>query len=501
MSEVTFLEDIETQKCSAGIDGCIYFIRTYCKLRHPLHGKIPFDLFPYQEKALRDFASNRKCVLLKSRQMGFSWLIAAYSLWLASFKDDAEILLMSRKEKDAQELLYKVRFMHDLLPRFLRLKRMADQDSKSILGFRNGSRIQSLPATEQSGRGGAGTLVVIDEAAFIPWGEQVFAALKPTLSTGGSLIIQSTAPDQGGENLFARLWHHYEETGFHKCIGIGEESMEKQMIHWSDNPDRDDKWFEEERPGYTERQWQTEMEGSFEQSTRRVFPEEILKLHNADWKKGDLGELYCEEVDPFEMYAIGFDPAEGLEKGDYSVAQVLRKSDGKQVCIYRSRKPLINASEDVVVLARRWNTAVLAIEDNNVGVVAVNIAKKRYNNLYKRKVIDKKTDRMTEKIGWRSTKRTKPLLVRDLEMALRDREIKLTDKDTRQEMWQYEYDENGATNAPRGQYYDDCVMSLGVAYQALKQLPTPEQFAKRQQLKKNRKTRMLKRVRSSSIGY
>lgn len=506
------LESIEITLCAKDP---IYFINTYCKLRHPIRGKIPFKLYPYQEKALLEFEANRKNVLLKSRQMGFSWLIGAYSIWKALFSIESDILLMSKKEDDAKEILHKVKFLYLNLPKYLKLNKVVD--SASILSFKNGSRIISLPATESSGRGFAGTLVVLDEAAFVPWGEIVYGALRPTLSTGGSIILQSTAPNSGGENLFARILEDYKENGFHRITGSNKASLAKLMVHWSECPDRDEKWFESERPGYTERQWATEFEGDLLQSSRRVFPEDILKLHTTEeykegheikvrkteWKKGPHEEMYCEEPEEGETYAVGVDVAEGLEKGDYTVATILKKSTGKQVLVYRTRIPAINATENIVEIARRYNNALLAIEDNNVGIIAVQIAKRTYKNLFRRKIHDKISDTFTEKIGWRTTKRTKPLMIRDLELALRDQDILMTDKTTRREAWQYQYDEKGNTACPEGtEYFDDCLIAFAIAWQALKQISSPDAILKYKVVKAKRKRgRKGRQIRNASIGY
>jgi len=508
------LQIVNLQMC---LNDPVYFIENYGLIRHPMKGKIKFSLFEYQKKAMREYMTHRRCVLLKSRQMGFSWVAAGYSLWTALFRKESDILLMSKKEDDAKEMLIKVKFLYENLPKFLKMR--WSENSASILGLVNGSRIVSLPATEASGRGFSGSLVIIDEAAFIPWGETVFGALKPTLSTGGSIILQSTAPDKGGENMFARILEDYKENGFHRVVGDNEESKKKMMIHWSENPERDERWYEEERPGYTERQWQTEFEGNLVQSSRRVFPEEILKLHLLDcsktptnpmgksipieWKNGELGETYCELPLPGEAYAVGLDLAEGLEKGDYTVAQVLKKRNGKQVAVYRTRIPVINATEKVVELAKKYNNAFLVIEDNSIGAVAVQIAKRKYKNLFRRKVYDKKSDVITEKIGWRTTKRSKPLLIRDIELSLRDQEIMLTDRLTRRELWQYSYDgEGGSTSCPNGSnYFDDMVMAFGLAIQGLKGISSPDSEDKFKRIKEKRKYKTTKFIRNRTIGY
>lgn len=57
--------------------------------------------------------------------------------------------------------------------------------------FSNGSIITSIPTTEDAGRSEALTLMIIDEAAIVRWASKIWAAAFPTLSTGGSAIVNS----------------------------------------------------------------------------------------------------------------------------------------------------------------------------------------------------------------------------------------------------------------------------------------------------------------------
>ena len=60
----------------------VYFLKKYCYIQHPMKGKIPFHLYPFQEKTISEFVTSRFNVILKARQLGISTLTAAYSLWL-----------------------------------------------------------------------------------------------------------------------------------------------------------------------------------------------------------------------------------------------------------------------------------------------------------------------------------------------------------------------------------------------------------------------------------
>ena len=36
----------------------VYFLKKYCVIQHPLRGKIPFHLYPFQEKSIQEFEQN-----------------------------------------------------------------------------------------------------------------------------------------------------------------------------------------------------------------------------------------------------------------------------------------------------------------------------------------------------------------------------------------------------------------------------------------------------------
>ena len=54
-----------------------YFFKNYVKIQHPVKGLIPFDMFPFQESCVEDFNEHRFNIVLKSRQLGISTLVAA----------------------------------------------------------------------------------------------------------------------------------------------------------------------------------------------------------------------------------------------------------------------------------------------------------------------------------------------------------------------------------------------------------------------------------------
>ena len=63
----------------------VYFMNKYLKIQHPLKGLIPFNTYEFQDKCVDDFNEHRFNIILKSRQLGISTLVAAYAVWQASF--------------------------------------------------------------------------------------------------------------------------------------------------------------------------------------------------------------------------------------------------------------------------------------------------------------------------------------------------------------------------------------------------------------------------------
>ena len=142
----------------------VYFMKKYCTIQHPQKGKIKFNLYDFQENTLKDIIEHRYNIILKSRQLGISTLVAGYSLWLMLFNADKNILCIAKDRDTAKNLVTKVRVMYSSLPQWL--KTVVDEDNKQSLRFANGSQIKAVAATTEAGRSEALSLLILDEAAF-----------------------------------------------------------------------------------------------------------------------------------------------------------------------------------------------------------------------------------------------------------------------------------------------------------------------------------------------
>lgn len=168
---------------------------------------IPFDLWPAQADVLGQMAANRLLVILKARQLGISWLTCLYVLYLCVTQPGRTVLLLSRGQLEANELIHRIGVLeshHKDRAEFPELT----TDNTGELEWANGSRVLSLAATKNAGRGFTASLVVLDEYAFMTFGQQTLASVKPTIDAGGKLFIISSADGNGSP--YHQFWQAAE---------------------------------------------------------------------------------------------------------------------------------------------------------------------------------------------------------------------------------------------------------------------------------------------------
>lgn len=194
-------------------------------------------------------------------------------------------------------------------------------------------------------------------------------------------------------------------------------------------------------------------------------------------KKVDFSSLKVWEYptkDKLTRYVIGGDVAEGKEiaangkEGDYSVLTVIRRDTNQVVARYRAHIDPDQFGDVACKLGWYYNEATIAIEVNNQGLTTVQrIRDKMYRRMYMReKGFDEQFEEPTSKMGWRTDKSSKFIMISELAKFIRDGVIIDRDTVAIREYMTYVRDENGRTNAQDG-HHDDCVMATAIAVQML----------------------------------
>lgn len=169
---------------------------------------------------------------------------------------------------------------------------------------------------------------------------------------------------------------------------------------------------------------------------------------------------------PGHEYVIGGDVAEGLKRGDYSVAEVVDVSTMQTVARWRGHIDPDKFGEIVGALGAYYNYALVGVEVNNHGLTTIQKLRDTfYTNLYKRdRGYDEDFEEPTSNLGWKTDVRTKRIMIDDLIKIVRERINKDLDTVFVNEAFAFVRDDRGRMNAEEGEH-DDTVMAKAIAFQ------------------------------------
>ena len=356
---VEFTEEnvLEFVKCKSDH---VYFAKNYIKIVSLDHGEIPFKMYPFQEKLINNFHENRFNICRMPRQTGKSTTCVSYLLHYAVFNDNVNIAILANKASTAQDLLSRLQFAYEKLPKWMQQGIVSW--NKRSLELENGSKIIAASTSASAVRGGSYNVIFLDEFAFIPnhIADEFFASVYPTISSGKStkVLIVSTPK---GMNHFYRIWHDAER---------GKNEYIPTDVHWSEVPGRDDKWKAQTIANTSEQQFKVEFECEFLGSVDTLVSAAKLRaLVYEDPIKSNAGLDIYEEPQKDHNYVVTVDVARGVEK-DYSAFTICDATSFpyRLVAKYRDNqiKPMLFPSI-IKDLAVAYNKAYILVEVNDIG--------------------------------------------------------------------------------------------------------------------------------------
>tara|TARA_R100000388_G_scaffold49401_1_gene36988 strand:+ start:807 stop:2384 length:1578 start_codon:yes stop_codon:yes gene_type:complete len=445
----------------------VYFLGKYGIIQHPVRGKVNFNLYDFQEKSLESFMKHDYNIVLKARQLGLSTLTAGYALWMMTFQQDKNILVIATKQETAKNLVTKVRVMHANLPGWL--KQPCVEDNKLSLRYKNGSQIKAVASSEESGRSEALSLLIIDEAAFIDKIDTIWGAAQQTLATGGRALVISTPNGVG--NFFHKTWIGAED---------GTNDFNFIKLHWSVHPERGQEWRDEQDKLLGPSLAAQECDCDFITSGRGVIDGLLLEkmkessVREPIEKRGiDSNYWIWQPPNYTKNYVVSADVSRG-DGTDYSAFHIIDVESLEQVAEYKGKISTQDFGNMLVNVASEYNNALLVVENNNIGWAAIQqVIDREYPNLFYTSKDLQYVDvqhQMTNKYrvqernmvpGFSTTQKTRPLIVAKLEEMFREESVMVHSQRLIDELFVFIYNGNRA-EAMTG-YNDDLVMSFAIA--------------------------------------
>ena len=447
-----------------------FYLENFCRIKGKTPGLMPFILNDAQKDLFNSLNTHSRVMILKARQIGFSTAVTGYLYHRTITTPGTNTALIGYNSDLTAELLDKVKTFYRTTPDSM--KPQIQYNSKYEISFPAiDSKIIVLPSSENVGRGYTLHNVLLTELAFWEKAEEKMLAIENAVPKDGKIVIEST-PNAIG-NLYHRMWmadNSYDKKEYGWWWHYSEEEIEiiRKRIN---NPMR----------------FAQEYSLEFLSSGRPVFSSELIKrlrkgIYNIGQKVKDEtgtettvsqnedGLIIYYPPRPDRQYVLGADVAEGVTGGDYSVLTIFDRASGEEVAFWRGYLAPERFGAFIGKCGKLYNTALAVVEVNNHGLTTITALKNNmYPQIYFRPIIkmDIMGQKFSDRMGWKTTKMNRPLMIDDLRETLAEGSIKIHTEKTIDEMLTFVFDDDG-NMVSQSSFHDDCIFASAIGFQGFK---------------------------------
>jgi hypothetical protein len=452
----------------------VYFCEKYIKVKTLDKGIVPFKLYDYQKKFIREIHNNRFVISKWPRQCGKSTCVTSYICHYVTFNQSVNVAILANRLKTAKEELFsKLQLAYENLPHFL--QQGVVEWNKTSFKLENGSRVMCDATSSTAIRGGSYNLLLLDEYAFLPShvAEEFYTSTYPTISAGTTtkLIIVSTP---NGMNHFHKLWVDANRSSDHKL----KNKFVPVEVSWRETPIspgkpdlRDDKWAAEQIANTSADQFEQEYGCNFLGSSNTLISSSKLNVLAAEefLSEDSDGLRIYEQPNKDKIYFLMADVARG-QGSDYSAFTVVSGNEApyKVVASYRNNTVSPFAFPNIIKkVGEMYNNAYVLVETNDIGsqISAILYNDLDYENLLMTKIMGRKGQILSQgfangksEMGLRTTAQTKKLGCAIFKTLVEQDKILINDERIIQEMMTF-VSRSNTFKADDG-HHDDMIMTL-----------------------------------------
>ena len=435
-------------------------------------------------------------LILKARQLGFT------TECLIDFFDDTishsntNTAIIAHKQDKVVKMFEIVKRAYDSIPIEIRPK--SSLDNRNEIYF---PELDSKIYVTMDTRSETVHNLHVSEAHFIRNAEDMLAGTLESVPKDGRINMESTGNGVAGwfynewedpESEYKKFFYNwmwgdeYQEDSF-KTLDQLLDEYRSLSLRFGTIPDIQKKFdlTKEQLAWYISKvrrhkqlvvqEYPTTALEAFLATGRNVFHmsdiQSYLAIPPIERKYGDL--LIWEKPLKNFRYVMGVDASEG-RGGDNAVIEVVNAYTGEQVAEFASNyTPPDKLAQLAIEIGHYYNNALIVPESNNHGHAVLQVLRPRYWNVYRRESIDTRTGEKNEIIGWNTTGMTKPLLVDNLEEAVREHQVKINSEDLLKELKIFvQTDDSGKQGyGAEGAGHDDRVIAFGLAIQGIRDTP------------------------------
>lgn len=465
----------EIIKCTKSFS---YFCHKYVKILHPTKGLIPFIMFKYQMKCIKDYEKNRFNIISKFRQGGLTTTTLLWGMWRCMFQLDQQVMLLSKTDREATVIGMMVDRAAENFPEWLKPKKDGKWNDHLKQFYETGGNLMFY--SPEAARGKATTLLIIDEAAFIPDMETHWKAMWPVLSTGGSCVIISTVNGVGN-------W--YEET--YSAANEKQNMFNVIDLDYWQHPDYNESlnpnWVKEQKSQLGERGFLQEVLRVFlgsgdtyilstklneidkttkeSEPLKKLFPQ-FANRNDDSQDESNKGSLWIwKEPQNGQEYIAGIDSAEGIgDHGDNSCIQIINQNTLEQVAeFYSNNIPTHEFAQVCKEIGSFYNNALLVVEDMSTGGAILNSLQHDY--YYENLFYDNQT-KNNVKPGVKITVKNRTLILQNLQQKIYNNQVKINSVRFSKELKTFEYNTTSKKAQAQKGKHDDAIMAFSLALYA-----------------------------------
>ncbi len=464
-------------------------------------------------------------LILKGRQQGFTTFITAYQLALTITRSNCEGLTLADKSSNTEAIFQnKAKFIYNRLPEIL--KPTEKYNSKRQLLFEKLNSSWSIDtATKEVGRSRTINFFHGSECAFWKDGiSSIQASLGETFTKNAIKIYESTANGfndyremwKSGEhiNCFYQWWKTKEyrlnfetknmRTKFLNDIDRNKGEWIYDRLRWL----RDEKlldenqlyWYFKKYKGYIDKElikqeYPCTEDEAFVSSGRCFFDvETIVKridqleqiknkgildigyfdfdivvkndkkaLTNIRWVSDINGCIKIYER-PKEKYPYVLGGDTSGDGSDNFTGVVINNVTEKTAAVLKHEKDETFYTRQIYCLGKYYNWALVGLE-NNFSTYPTKMLSEEYEypNLFVRERIDSFTNKKEKSFGFETTKKSRPIILAELQRIFNEEIEKITDIEILKEALTFIKNEKGRPEAQEGSH-DDLIMGTAITY-------------------------------------
>ncbi len=339
LSDKQKLREAEIEYCATDI---VYFIETYGHFEQkndPTKDLIqPFNLWKEQREAAESIQNHRWNIILKARQLGFTWLALHFAA-ITLLQKGTTVIGLSRTEDEAKELVRRLGVILSYIPELINHKDALSPgwdgaifNSTALtltVTHPDGSEsvFKAFPSSPGAGRSFTANLIIFDEWAFQQFAREIWQGAFPTINSafGGKVIGLSTI-ERG--SFFEEMFTD-PDNGFNKIF-----------IPWYADPSRDKEWEKRTRNALGDlftAEYPATVEEALQVPGGAMFPEVKKETHESEEQMTGLVKRYV-AID----YGLDMLSAHWITIDIHGRAQVYREYDCPDLIVSKAAKILLS---------------------------------------------------------------------------------------------------------------------------------------------------------------